>query len=68
MYVAVKVADCPTASDVDDPEHVPDGFDSDTHVGLDVNRLTGGCCVAVPDTSVRSTFPVLVTVNVYVTV
>ena len=64
MYVAVNVADCPGTSDVDDPEQVPDGPDSDWHVGPDARLPAGGSCVSLTDTSVRSTFPVLVTANV----
>jgi hypothetical protein len=29
VYVAVNVADCPGANDVDEPEHVPDGLNND---------------------------------------
>jgi hypothetical protein len=68
MYVAVNVADCPGASDVDEPEHVPDGLDNDWHVGPDAKLPAGGCCVSATETPVRLTFPVFVTKNVYVTV
>src|SRR3984885_8741304 len=68
MYVAVNVADWPGASDVDEPEHVPDGPDNDWHVGPDAKLPAGGSCVSSTDTPVRSTLPVFVTKNVYVTV
>jgi hypothetical protein len=29
VYVAVNVADCPGANDVDEPEHAPVGLDND---------------------------------------
>jgi hypothetical protein len=64
MYVAVNVADCPGASDVDEPEHVPDGLDNDWHVGPDAKLPAGGCCVSATETPVRLTFPVFVTKNV----
>ena len=64
MYVAVNVADCPGASDVDEPEHVPVGLDNDWHVGPDARPPAGGCCVSSTDTPVRPTFPVFVTENV----
>ena len=64
----MKVADCPGASDVDEPEHVPVGLDNDWHVGPDANPPAGGCCVSATETPVRLTFPVFVTKNVYVTV
>jgi hypothetical protein len=64
----VNVATWPGASDVDEPEHVPDGPDNDWHVGPDANPPAGGSCVSATDTPVRSTFPVLATANVYVTV
>ncbi len=53
---------------MDEPEHVPVGVDNDTHVGPDVNPEAGASCVSVTCTSVRSTLPEFVTVNVYVTV
>ena len=68
VYVAVNDADCPGANDVDEPEHVPVGLDNDWHVGPDANPPAGGCCVSVTCTPDRSTFPVFVTTNVYVTV
>ena len=64
MYVAVNVATCPGANDVEKPRHEPAGLDSDWHIGPDVNPPAGDCCVSLTDTSVRSTFPVLVTANV----
>jgi hypothetical protein len=64
----VKVADCPGASDVDEPEHEPVGLVNDWHVGPDANPPAGGCCVSATETPVRLTLPVLVTANVYVTV
>jgi hypothetical protein len=68
MYVAVNVATWPGAKDVDEPEHVPDGADSDWHVGPDARLPAGACCVSSTDTPVRSKFPVFFTANVYVTV
>ena len=68
MYVAVNVADCPGANDVDEPEQVPVGLDNDWHVGPDAKPPAGGSCVSSTETPVRSTFPVFVTANVYVTV
>ena len=64
----MKVADCPGANDVDEPEHEPVGLDNDWHVGPDANPPAGGCCVSSTDTPVRSTLPAFVTKNVYVTV
>ena len=64
MYVAVNDATWPGANDVEKPRHEPAGLDSDWHVGPDVNPPAGDCCVSLTDTSVRSTFPVLVTANV----
>ena len=64
----MNVADCPTTSDVDEPEHVPVGLASDWHVGPDVNPPAGACCVSLTCTAVRSTLPVFFTVYVYVTV
>ena len=68
MYVAVKDADWPGANDVDEPEQAPVGLDNDWHVGPDARLPAGGCCVSVTCTPDRSTFPVFVTANVYVTV
>ena len=63
----MNVATWPGANDVDEPEQVPVGLDSDTHVGPDAKLPAGGCCVSVTCTAVRSTLPVFVTANVYVT-
>jgi hypothetical protein len=68
VYVAVNVPTWPGTNAADEPKHVPAGLDNDRHVGPDVNPPAGACCVSLTDTSVRSTLPVFVTVNVYVTV
>jgi hypothetical protein len=41
-YVAVKVADCPAANDVDVPEHVPAGDANDTQSIADNDDATDG--------------------------
>ena len=68
MYVAVNVATCPGANDVEKPRHEPAGLASDSHAGPDVNPPAGGCWVSSTETPVRSTLPAFVTKNVYVTV
>ena len=67
VYVATNVADWPTTSDVDEPEHEPPGVANDTHVGTDA-APAGGVGVSVTCTFVRGVWPVLWTVKAYVTV
>ena len=62
----VKTAVCPGTRVVLVPEHVPPGFDRSWHVA--VTPPAGAVGTSVTTTPVRVTFPVLVTVKVYVTV
>ncbi len=65
----MNVADWPGASDVEVPEHEPDGEASDTQSMADNDDATDGAvCVSVIDTAVNGTSPVLSATNVYVTV
>jgi hypothetical protein len=64
----VKVADCPGASEVLDPEQVPAGEERLWQVGPVVREPAGAVPLSEIPTEVKETLPVLVATNEYVIV